>query len=241
MRMNLPPHTLGSVLSGLVRDASEREAYSADPDAFLAERGFPDLPDRAVGEAVCQVAETLPSPVAEQLAPQVMALSPLTTVENAEWGPSTGMDALDALATVPAYELADLPADALDFDADFDIDVVDPGTVAGDAGAEDDADSATDEDPVHEDPVHEDPGFGTGESEPQAVETLDLDELSGIDPTDTLDELDDLGDADTLVFDDPVADDSDSRPMGDRSDETTEVSTTPASESDEPEIDIDWS
>lgn len=231
-------------MSGLVRDASEREAYSADPDAFLAERGFPDLPDRAVGEAVCQVAETLPAPVAEQLAPQVMALSPLTTVESAEWGPSTGMDALDALATVPAYEFAEVQADTLDFDPDLDIDVDDSDTVADDTGADNDDDSARDEDAVDEDPSHEDPGFGTGESERQAVETVDLDELPDIEPTDTLvdlDDLNDLGDAETVVFDEPVADDGDSGLVGDRSEGGTGDSAVPASESDEPEIDIDWS
>lgn len=99
--MEAQPRSLGSVLSGLVDDPAERAAFGDDPAGFLAERGFPELSDRAVAEAVCQVADTLTAPVAEHLAPQVMAMQPLTTADHAAAGPLAGLEALEALAALP--------------------------------------------------------------------------------------------------------------------------------------------
>jgi hypothetical protein len=126
--MEPPQHTLGSILADLVGDEAERTAYRADPEAFLAERGFPDIPDRLMGEAVCHVADSLPAPIAEQLAPEVMALSPLTTAEWAE-GTSGGVDALGALATVPAHDLVEFDSDVqgdVDVDDLADVSQLDP-------------------------------------------------------------------------------------------------------------------
>ncbi|MFV2039729.1 MAG: hypothetical protein ACC660_05760, partial [Acidimicrobiales bacterium] len=162
-------------------------------------RGFPDLPDRVVGEAVCQVAETLPAPVAEQLAPQVMALSPLTTADHVGAVPSAGLDALDALATVPAHDLAEFDSDTQDLDAELDVDDVSGEPVA--IGAGDDIDGMDDVvDDAVDDDAGADDGFGTGQSQPDGAGHEDTvtspraHELDGLDGLDELDELDELRD-----------------------------------------------
>lgn len=167
--MQAPRNALGSILTDLVGDEAERAAYRADPEGFLAKRGFPDFPERVVGEAVCHVADTLPASVAEQLAPEVMALSPLTTIESTDDASVKGFEALDALVSVPALGLTDLETDVADEVG------VDAHELAGVATSGPD------------DAVDADPGFGRG-----------LDAATEEAGRDLIDELTDEGDAGPL-------------------------------------------
>jgi len=112
--------TLRDLFDGVARDPETRALFAEDPDGFLADHGFGEVPADLLPEAVVHYADVAPLEVAEQLSPFVMANSPVELDEPLDFD----ADALGALAGVDL----DLPTP----DADLDTDAADgPAGVAG--------------------------------------------------------------------------------------------------------------
>ena len=156
----------------LMRDAEAKAEFDADPDAFLAARGFEGLSPAEVGDAVGFVADTLPADAARQLT-----------------DPEAGTEGLARLADLePGDVLTDEPPDFLEHDPSGELDLPDDGAepdgldasgqedpMAADAPTHDGADDDLDPDPVathhvgaeesgfwRPDENEQDPGFGVG-------------------------------------------------------------------------------
>ena len=154
----------------LVQDAGAKAAFDADPDGFLAERGFDGLTAADVSDAVGFVADTLPADAARQLtepAGDGGGLARLAQLDPSDVGSESEPDFLD---DDPSGEL-DLPDESAGAD--------EPGERAegeeGPMAANDAGDDDLDPDPVathhvgaeeggfwRPDENEQDPGFGVG-------------------------------------------------------------------------------
>ena len=155
----------------LVHDAGAKAAFDADPDGFLAERGFDGLTAADVTDAVGFVADTLPADAARQL----------TETE----GDGEGLARLAQLD--PSDVDSEQEPDFLDNDPSGELDLPDesaapdePGTEEDAAGEEETMAAEADDDDLDPDPVathhvgaeeggfwrqdenEQDPGFGVG-------------------------------------------------------------------------------
>lgn len=100
--------TILELLTELSRDPAARAEFEANPDAYLSAHGF-DLEEGLLGEAIVNVAATLPPEIAEHLSAFTIAHSPIPAVdehgsETDAPGEAAGLDALvglGLLATVP--------------------------------------------------------------------------------------------------------------------------------------------
>ena len=103
---------LGEILADLTSESEARSAYRADPEGYLSSVGYEGLSSEEAGEAITHFADRLPSEMAEQLAPVVMAHSPATVALGDEY---TGLDGnvadmgIAADLSDPLALLADLP------------------------------------------------------------------------------------------------------------------------------------
>lgn len=154
----------------LVHDAGAKAAFDADPDGFLAERGFDGLSAADVSDAVGFVADTLPTDAARGLiepAGDGEGLARLAQLDPSDVGSEPEPDFLDG---DPSGEL-DLPDESAGPDgSDVGAEGEEGPMVANDAGDDD-----LDPDPVathhvgaeeggfwRPDEVEQDPGFGVG-------------------------------------------------------------------------------
>jgi hypothetical protein len=104
--------TIRELLNELNRNPAAKAEFEADPDGYFSAHGF-DLPTELVGEAIVNVAATLPPETAEHLAPFTISHSPIppidappgdASVQDGAEGPA-GIDVatgLGLLASAPA-------------------------------------------------------------------------------------------------------------------------------------------
>jgi hypothetical protein len=125
------------VLRDVSLDPSERAAFSADPEQYLAEHGYDDVPPEDLGEAFGLMHDTLPAETA-----QALVEDPVYDV------PTTGGEALDVESAAEVGDMAPFGDVNGDFDAatlrgtdddSLDDDSLD-GSDVGDADADTDAD-----------------------------------------------------------------------------------------------------
>lgn len=74
--------TIRELLNALSRDPAARAEFEADPDGYFSTHGF-DLPAELLGEAIVNVAATLPPETAEHLAPFTISQSPIPPIDEA--------------------------------------------------------------------------------------------------------------------------------------------------------------
>ncbi len=117
------------VAQELMGDEATKAAYDADPDAFLAARGFDGLTPAEVAEAVGFVADTLPVEAAARVTDGDAALDGLARLDPAtlEPDPETSSDP----------EAPDLAGAGLwEHDPSGELDVVPPDEAGGDDGGQ---------------------------------------------------------------------------------------------------------
>jgi len=139
----------------LIHDSEAKAAFDADPEAFLAARGFADLSPADLADAVGFVAETLPAEAAREL-----------TIDDAA-------DASDPLARLARLEPSDdaadepVPSVLLEGDPSGELDLPDGAEVSFAARAPADSTSEPDADDDAEmlrrvEEAETEPGFGVG-------------------------------------------------------------------------------
>jgi len=146
----------------LMVDAGAKAAFDADPDGFLAARGFDGLSPADVGDAVGFVADTLPADAARQLT-----------------DPDAGGEGLVRLARLEPIDVATEAEPALpEHDPSGELDLGDDGD------ASDDGDGSAGLDPPGQgDPMAADLGDDDLDPDPVAVHHL-ADDDGGIDRLD---------------------------------------------------------
>jgi hypothetical protein len=92
--------TLRELLSDLSRDPAAQAEFEADPDGYLSAHGF-ELSPELLGEAIVNVAATLPAEVAEHLAPFTISQSPIPRIDEANDDPG-GPDGSEGAAGLGA-------------------------------------------------------------------------------------------------------------------------------------------
>ncbi len=215
---------LGEILADLTNESEARSAYRADPEGYLSSVGYEGLSSEEAGEAITHFADRLPSEMAEQLAPVVMAHSPATVALGDEY---TGLDGnvadmgiaadlsdpLAVLADLPLAEDSDIDPEDLfeddlppragtsDHDTDHELD--------DDAGLELDHDTEPELDDDHDTELDHDTG-PEFDDDPDHDTEPELDHDTGLELDDDFDdhtELElELGHDTDLELDEPVAD-----------------------------------
>lgn len=149
----------------LMLDADAKAAFEADPDGFLAARGFEGLSPEDVTDAVGYVAETLPPGPAEALTGPDAPGDALTRLAQVE--PSTVIDSAET-PPEPVLLLETDPSGELDLSETSELDDDEPRPeVPGDGpGSSDFA-------PLAE--AEADPGFGVGYNPEDADDVLPTD------------------------------------------------------------------
>jgi len=130
----------------LIEDAEAKAAFDADPDAFMAARGFDGLSPADVTDAVGFVADTLPAEAATKLAgsdPDAGGLTRLAELDPVELGPEEAeLDASSAFLEhdpsgeldLPEEEQPDPMAASTASDAELDADPVATATAEENGG-----------------------------------------------------------------------------------------------------------
>ena len=93
--------TIRELLDELSRDPVAQTTFEADPDGYLTAYGF-DLPSELIGEAIFNVAATLPVDLAERLSPFTTAHSPISVESSFEDAADDPVDGLALLASASA-------------------------------------------------------------------------------------------------------------------------------------------
>jgi hypothetical protein len=123
--------TIRELLTELNRDPAAQAEFEADPDGYFSAHGF-DLPGELLGEAIVNVAATLPPETAEHLAPFTISHSPIPPIDVPPGDPDVqdgvegpaGIDvatALGLLASAPAEAEAVAQTDGDMDEAEFDV------------------------------------------------------------------------------------------------------------------------
>ncbi len=164
-------------LEELLADSEQRAAFSADPEAALADAGFEGVTEALAGEALLQFAYCAPLEVAEALGPIVRLWSGVLDAEEADGSDPDGV-ALDGWAMLADLEL---PGSADDADAGDPTDFGAGDNTGGDStdtAAGDNADTAAGENADGPE-VDEPADFDAAEL---TIEEVNVDEMMGSDP-----------------------------------------------------------